>query len=301
MHAIDPMHPTSSITVALRAPYLYALGGTVPADRPLSFFPERKRGWLSVQCYVLRDIDSFLVLDTGLTIHRDAIAEGLHALVGDTSERVMVSTRREPDAIINLPWIVTDLRIQKVYAGGELTPLDFFDKVDFASARAHIEASAGVTPASLMPGAIISVGRLQLEVLRTSLRVLFTNWFYEATTRTLFSSDSWGLLTSPESGLPRAVTPADADISPDAIVEFLAVKFDWLMGINTAPIIADLEALVADRPIDRICPTYGSIIEGADACAQVFENTLEALRRVSCLPRRRATEGYNLRAMRLGR
>ena len=92
------------------------------------------RGFIPFQCYVLRDGGQFLMLDGGLPAHRNEVRAGLEALIGDTHERrFMMTSCAKLDIIRNLPWIAHDFKFQMLYCGGDLSPIDFFEKMDDVS------------------------------------------------------------------------------------------------------------------------------------------------------------------------
>jgi flavorubredoxin len=251
---------------------------------PASWIPSHLHGVLAVSCYVLRDGTESLVIDTGLAIHRDQITSGLAAVLQDTTRRALIMTRREPDAIINLPWLVKRFGMSPVYCGGPLSPLDFFERVDQQNTQAHIKATANSDIEWLRLGTNLAIGRLTLDVLRTKFCVLPKNHFYEHETRTLFGSDSWGFL-SQEPGTPLAVVSRiDSRLSRENIAKYLRHKFDWLIGIDTKPIVDDLLELAATYDIKRICPSYGGIIEGRETVRYLFDETIEALKMLAREP-----------------
>ena len=122
-------------------------------------------------------------------------------------------TRREPDAIGNLPAIVERYGLQVVYCGGVISPLDFFERVDRTSTDSHIRSIAKSDVEWLLPGTFLPVGQLSLEVLHTTLRVLPKNHFYERQSRTLFASDTWGLAAQTDAGRLDVVRTADDRLS----------------------------------------------------------------------------------------
>jgi hypothetical protein len=272
---------------------IFAFGGSISARRPLSFFPGGFGNWLPINAYGLRDQDDFLLVDTGITPHWNAVRSGIAGLIEGCTKREAVVTRREPDAMMNLPSVVGDFATARVFAGGALSPLDFFDGLDEANGIEQIRATSGVTPVMLKPGSIIPVGSLRVEVLPSPLRVLFTNWLYESETRTLFSSDSWSFLTSRSMQGPFVAHPTAEEIGEDRILAYLDVKFDWLRGIDTAPVLAELHEVLDGRAVERICPGYGGIIEGQDLVSTVFANTDRALKRLATLARRSALAGFS--------
>jgi flavorubredoxin len=255
---------------------LFAIGGWLPlGQHRISWLPDGMHGVLPVNAYVLKDSGQFLLIDTGLPIHREEIAAGLAETLAFSPPRRVIMTRREPDCMLNLPWIMHDFAVDQVLYAGPLNPLDFFQDVEDAEIAGRLTASGAGRAAKITDGSITEIGTLRLEVLRTELRLLATNWFYEQVTQTLFSSDSFGFLaaTAPSSRIGTRI-----DIEPPEIARFLAAKMDWLIGVDPAPIIADLDRLRASRPIARICPGFGCVIEGTQAVTHAFDGLTTALR-----------------------
>jgi hypothetical protein len=262
---------------------LFATGGWLDvAARPISWLPQGARGLLPVQGYILRDDGQWLMIDTGLAVHWPLIAEGIRSTLGGTAGRRLITTRREQDCMINLPAILNDFGVQEVLYAGVLNPLDFFESVEETDAAAQIEATPGLRAVRIAPGVVTPIGRLRLEVLRVELRLLATNWFYEATTRTLFTSDAFAFLARPSGawapGLSRMRGQDEEPVRADDIALYLSAKMDWLIGIDPAPILRDLDSIQSARPIDRLCPGFGLVIEGEDAVREAFDRMREALR-----------------------
>ena len=275
---------------------IYAIGGKLPADeRCGAWIPPGVRGFIPFQCYVLRDGGQFLMLDGGLPVHRAEISAGVAALVGDSHQRRFIMSRRELDTILNLPWLAHDFQFQTLYCGGDLSPIDFFEKMDDESFDQQIKTLVDTPFDFLKPGSLGNIGRLELEMLRGALMVLPTFWFYEKTTRTLFSSDCWGFVPITVASASSVRTPADAELSADRVEKFLSMKFDWLASINNAPLIADLQAVFANRVVDRICPTSGCVVEGRAAVERLVDQTFEALKTMAKRPRRSVLAGWDYR------
>lgn len=257
---------------------LFAATGWLRADaRPISWIPPGLPGYLPVTAYALRDGDEWMVVDTGLPVHWPQIEPALAQTVAGTTRRRMINTRREQDCMANLRALVAAFGITEVPYVGVLNPLDLAGMIEADEAHARIEAMAPVRATRIEVGQVVEVGRLRLEPLRVQLRLLATNWFYEHTTRTLFTSESFGFLTrsAPDASLVRA--PDEARIDAADIARMLSAKFDWLVGIDPAPVLADLDAIFAARPVERLCPCYGCVIEGADAVAQAQARMRDAI------------------------
>ena len=130
-------------------------------------------------------------------------------------------------------------------------------------------------------------------MLRGALMVLPTFWFYEKTTRTLFTSDCWGFVPMGSAIDCPVRTPYDSELSAKKVESFLDKKFDWLACIDNSPLAADLKAVFAGRVVERICPTSGTIIEGRAAVERLVEQTLEALSAMGKRPRKSVLAGWN--------
>lgn len=273
---------------------LHAVAGAIPADASVSWIPKGLSGWLPSQCYVFQSGGETLILDGGLGMHRQEIAAGLDHLLLDRANLRLLVSRWEPDAMGNLPWLVQRYRISSVMSLGGINPLDFFDGFDAAAVESHVEMQAA--PAKLlpiMPGDRIRVGDFEIEVINPSLRLLLTTWFYESRTRSLFSADSWGFLSNPAAPLPFKAGPVCETITASVLRAALATKFDWLLGAHCEDLVRDLKVMLVSRQIDRICPTFGGVIEGPDQARAVIEATMLALEQLSQMPRQRALAGFD--------
>jgi len=271
---------------------LHAVGGVVAVPNRIGWMPTQPAGWLPVQAYLFRAPERSLLLDTGVTVHRPALAQALERLLPAATPLDCLLSRWEPDAIINLPWLIERFGLRSVHSVGELNPIDFFSSFDEATTHAQAAVSSrGAKLVSVAPQDVVRVGPFEIEVLRTSLRLLVTNWFYERTTRTLFTTDSFGLLVN--SREPALFKASRGEISVPEMIDYLALKFEWLAGADTAGLIADLRQLRASRPIDRICPMSGGIIEGATLASQVMDATESALRELATRPQRHSFAGFN--------
>lgn len=273
---------------------IYAVGGSVPAG-VLSWYPSDAEGWLPIQGYVIRSGTDALLIDTGVSCHRREIRAGLAALLEGTLERRLTMTRREHDTIVNLPWIVDDFAIQSVCCSGELNVLDFFASMEESSVATHLAAASSARFQFIRADETLRVGDLSLQVLKTKFRTLAANWFYEPQSRTIFCSDSWGLFTQARAGGPFVIKPNPDQISANRIAHFLVrSRFDWLCGARPEPFIGEIQALTRDFRIDRVCPSFGGIIEGEAEVRELFVNTIEALKFLAQAEPISALEGFDL-------
>jgi hypothetical protein len=265
---------------------LFAATGWLRADaRPVSWIPAALPGFLPVSAYALRDGVEWMVIDTGLPVHLPQIEAALAQTVEGSTRRRMMNTRREQDCMANIGALVGRFAIGEVPYVGVLNPVEMTDVLENDEAEARIAALSAARAIRIEVGQVVDVGRLRLEPLRVQLRLLATNWFLEHTTRTLFTSDSFGFLTRATADAPLVRGPGEAPIAAADIARMLSAKFDWLLGIDPAPILADLDAIFAARRVDRLCPCHGCVIEGADAVAEALARMKDAIAMLAARPK----------------
>ena len=259
---------------------LWQASGWIDGAAPgITWLPAQFPGRLRINAYALRDGEEWIGIDTGLPVHWDTIREGLAPSLPGTTRRRLLNTRREQDGMANLPAMLRAFAITEAPYVGVLNPLELTGV-----------AGAAATP-RLAVDEILAVGRLRIQPLRVLLRLLATNWFFEHHTGTLFTSDSFGWITddAPADAAPqRAGFNVFGDSASTHPALMMGAKFDWLRGIDAAPILADLDA-VMDRPIQRICPGMGRVIEGADAVRAAHATLRHAISRLAAQPAARWT------------
>lgn len=264
----------------------YAVGGSVPADRPLTWAPKQS-GFRPIHCYVFRDEDGeTLIVDTGVAVHLDRIISGIRGIIGAGRRPTLTMTRYEPDANINMPALIEAFGITSVIWSGTLNPLDFHERIERASTEAHAAVTTGVLLQRHAAGTVMKVGKIELDVIKSSLSVLPTFWMFERATGSLMTSDSFGYFTQPAADGSGVVHDAATSLTVDQILTFLAAKFDWLAAARAEPLVAELRGHLARHDVQRICPSHGCVIEGAAAVRHAFEATIEAIEILSRSPPR---------------
>ena len=255
--------------------------------------PPGTKGWLPVQCYALQSGDELLLVDAGLAIHRDEIAQGLQPLVAQTTRRSVLTTRREPDTIINLPWLVTQFGFRRVFLSGLLNPLDYFESFEFRTTEAHLDATCDIDVAWLAPGQAVEVGDVRLVPFPPLVRVLATDWFFDQRSGTLFTSDFGGFFCSDAQQGPFVWSGDQHDLSVERIAAIIGTKCEWLRSIDTRPMIDNIRQACAGRDVQRICPSFGGIIEGRDNVARVLDCVFAALELLSKQAWRSSLTGFD--------
>lgn len=242
---------------------LYLLGDSVELDGRVSWVPSEVRGWQPVNCYVVRQDDAVLVIDPGVYLHRNTIADQLESIVPAGSPVSIFVTRAEPDTTGGIGEIARRFPVERLYAGGGPNPFDSFEAVgelDMAGRRERIQLER--TAAGFQ---VPVAGARGIEILRPSIRLLATWWGYDAATQTLFTSDSFGHTVQAQPDGPRILTaklPAQHGVTE--VSAHLTAKFEWLAHAKTPALRDSTRAMFADRVVSRIAPAHGLVIEGPE-------------------------------------
>lgn len=284
-----PVRTTGPAISQVRAPEvvelvpgrLYLLGDSVELDGRVSWVPEHTRGWQPMNCYVLREAGSVLVVDPGPAVFRRTVADQLETIVAAGTPVSVLVTRAEPDTTGGLGEIARRFPVERLYAGGGPNPFDSFEAVGDLSTgssrdagrreRIQLERAAEGFSVPVAPGRGV-------EILRPSIRLLATWWGYDELTGTLFTSDSFGhtVQTSPDG--PRLRTGDDAAPEPDEVIAHLGAKFGWLAHARTPVPRESTRDLFAGRAVTRIAPAHGLVIEGPRAVRAHLDAMDAALR-----------------------
>lgn len=241
---------------------LYRLGGVCPIDDDISWIPKGVEGYEPLSAFLLLEEDGALLVDTGVPLNKDAVAAQLDSIIGREREIQVFLTRFEPDCLANMPMLTDLFNIKKVAGGGVSNPFDFFDDL---STQEQLRADYNVTMTRLLPTDIIHVSPTrELSLVVTSIRLLNTFWGYDAATKTLFTSDSFGHVPVSDPSQVPVVTSENDTATFEQVRDHHLTKFDWLMGAETAPLIADLDKIFATHDVEIIAPNHGCVLQGAD-------------------------------------
>jgi flavorubredoxin len=262
--------------VALVPGRLFLLGDSVAMDGRISWVPADATGWQPLNAYLLLEDGGAVIVDPGPAAHQAVVLRQLAALLPAGHTVSIYLTRAEPDVTGNLGEVARRYRVDKLFCGGGPNPFDAFEAV---GAMTPISRGERVQMERTPAGYAVPVGGTRgVEVLRPIIRLLATYWGYDAATRTLFTSDSFGhhLQASPDG--PRVLR--DGALDRAAVRAHLLAKFGWLEHARTRSIVDNLRGMRRDRAIDRIAPGRGLVIEGAGLVAReldAMEQVLEEL------------------------
>ncbi|MBT3398777.1 MAG: hypothetical protein HOL07_13405 [Rhodospirillaceae bacterium] len=276
----------------LSAGRVYALQSSFELNGRISAYPESARGYSVGNCYLLKEDDRALLLDTGYAAYEQDILDQLGSLIGpDTPLSVFPLRINEFMSVSNAVAIAKRFNVVQCYS-----PVpDIEDWIEFETLRGEERnpilktTILGSLSGTGAPRVELGPGRF-VDVMNAPIRLINTTWIYDETTKTLFSSDMFSHLWGDREDGPWLLGGNEDDDATDfAFVRsfLLNTRYWWIEGANLSPIrkaVAD----VYDRfDIETIAPGYGTIVSGrrhVDKQFEVLDDVLEQLDRTNVAP-----------------
>ncbi|MDA0785071.1 MAG: hypothetical protein O3B37_02175 [Proteobacteria bacterium] len=276
----------------LSAGRVYALQSSFELNGRISAYPQSARGYSVGNCYLLKEGDRALLLDTGYAVNEQDILEQLASLIGpDTPLSVFPLRLNEFMSVSNAVAIAKRFNVIECYS-----PVpDIEDWIEFDTLRGEERnpvlkttiigslSGKGGPRVELGPGRVV-------DVMNAPIRLINTIWIYDEATKTLFSSDMFSHLWGDREDGPWLLGGNEEDDATDFpfVRSFLLnTRYWWIEGANLAP-IRKAVAEVYDRfDIETIAPGYGRIMSGrrhVDRQFEVLDDVLSQLDRTNIAP-----------------
>lgn len=261
-------------------PMVCALDGTV------SSHPLNATGYAPNNAFLFLEEGHALLLRAGFTVHQQALITALNDLLPAECEVSIWNVEvGEFASCANIPGLATALNVTSL-----ISPMDDGGawvqfRPDDAPFGSPLRAGslAGLTERRTSRNEHVAVGNggRALEVLGAPLRLLPTNWIYDETSRTLFTSDAFNHVWQQSPNGPWVLEgEAGAPGDPEAAWEFLlGSRFWWLAGANAAQIREEIDEIFATRDVEVLAPSFGCVIKGRAAVeehVQLFDDLLAA-------------------------
>lgn len=276
-------------TTELSAGRVYALQNSFELNGRISAYPETARGYSVGNCYLLKEGDRAMLLDTGYAVNEQDILDQLGRLIEpDTPLSLFPLRINEFMSVSNAMAIAKRFNVVECFSN---VP-DIEDWIEFETLRGE-ERNPVLKTTLIERGdysrVALSAGRL-VDVLNAPIRLISTRWIYDEASKTLFSSDMFSHLWGDREDGPWLLGDNEDDDATDfAFVRsfLLNTRYWWIEGANLSPIrraVAD----VYDRfDIDTIAPGYGTILRGRDHVERQFavlDDVLGQLDRTNVAP-----------------
>jgi flavorubredoxin len=233
----------------------------------VTWHPPEARGFAPMNTYVLIEGDDALIIDTGISIHTDALLDQLAGVLGPSPHLAILHTRiGEYTTISNTVPIAERFPVATIHSEQEDSPrwIDFRNghgrDVGELDVFADTEIRLFVVPDTIVVDAAAS---RVLDVFHATLRLLPTSWVYDRRTRTLFTSDvfSHAMRTGAEG--PWVLTDADDDTTLEGMRRhLLSTRYWWLAGAHLDDIRASIADTFARHDVETIAPDFGCVLSG---------------------------------------
>jgi flavorubredoxin len=260
---------------------LYALQNVIELDGRVSSYPANARGYTVSNCYLLKQGNHALMLDSGLSAHEASIISQIRAVAGpDVLLSIFPLRINEYMSVCNVEAIAQSFTVEQCYSGNPDAALwvDFGRRSDGDKSRPYSLKTTLVTRSETLK---VGGPERPVEVFQAPLRLISTRWMYDAVTRMLFTSDSFTHHWSDSADGPWAITAAEDKSTPAHIRSFLLnTRYWWLEGGKTDELRRKLAAIFDKYPIENIAPGYGQVLRGRAIVEQqykMFDDVLEQL------------------------
>jgi flavorubredoxin len=260
---------------------LYALVNPIELDGRIAWYRAQVRGHTSVNCYLAIEGDEAVLIDTGVTVHRDALVQQLRSVLVGGRLSIAHTRVAEYPAICNTIAIAESLPVDAIYAGfpDALGWLEFRPRADRLSHWA-----LGRPPESRVvsreDGLAIGERGRRVHVMPAAVRLLPSHWFYDDGTGALFTGDTFTHARRRSPAGPWTVDDRADGIAPAEVLEHLLARCWWLPGAQRhGEIQSMLEQVFTTYDIETIAPGYGCVIHGRREVERHYQFLYDAIGR----------------------
>jgi flavorubredoxin len=267
---------------------LYALQNVMELDGRVSAYPANARGYSVSNCYLIKEGNRALLLDSGLSAHEASIIAQIRSLTTSQTRLSVFPLRiNEYMSVCNVEAIAQNFDVEQCYSGNPDAALwvDFGRRSDANDTRPYSLKTTLVSRAETL-----HVGDDRaIDVFQAPLRLINTRWMFDQNTRTLFTSDSFSHQWSDSADGPWAISDEACDTTTDHIRSFLLnTRYWWLEGGKTTELRRKLGAVFEKYPIETIAPGYGRVLRGralVERQYRMFDEVLARLDRSVVAPK----------------
>ena len=255
---------------------LYALQNPYKLDGRVSSYPASARGYAVVNCYLLKQPDAAMLIDTGFGKDEQLIISQIESLIPPRSPLSLFPLRlNEFMSINNVETFAGHFNIETCYTSNPDAALwfDFGAKADGRSILDSMHVTAVTRSDTIKLG---KQGRL-IDVMQAPIRLIATRWLYDEDTKTLFSSDMFTHNWRPTERGPWIVTDeTDTATEQHAQSFMLNTRYWWIEGAPTDSMRRGIAAIFDKYDIETIATGYGCILRGRKTVARAY-NMLDSI------------------------
>lgn len=254
---------------------LYALQNVFALDGRVSSYPANARGFTVSNCYLIKQGDDAVLLDSGYAAHERSLLAQIDTLLEPEATLSVYPLRiNEYMSVCNVEAIAARFNVVQCYSGNPDAAL----WVDFGG-RSDAATQGRGKPYTLKTTLVarkqtLYVGRdasRAIDAFQAPIRLIGTRWIYDPATRTLFTSDSFSHEWSPSPHGPWDTWASDNTTDAAHIRSFLLnTRYWWLEGGDTASLRRKIAGVIERYDIENIAPGYGRVLRGRDLVERQF-------------------------------
>ena len=258
----------------------FALHNILELDGRVSAYPKSTRGFSSMNCYLLREDNAAVLLDTGFNGQIDFLTEQISSLITkDTPLSLYPLRQNEFMSVGNIVALAN--RFNVVEAFSNRPNIDFWFDFELEDFMPKEEKDKKFTTSKLGNELKINIGENPERLIHglvAPIRLISTMWIFDHGTTTLFSSDMFSHISQKNLDGPW-ISDKDELTTTSFVRSFLLnTRYWWLEGVNTGPLREGISEVFNKFDIHAIAPGYGTILTGKDQVEKQFKILDEVLR-----------------------
>ena len=258
----------------------FALHNILELDGRVSAYPKSTRGFSSMICYLLREDNAAVLLDTGFNGQIDFLSEQISSLITkDTPLSLYPLRQNEFMSVGNIVALAN--RFNVVEAFSNRPNIDFWFDFELEDFIPKEEKDKKFTTSKLGNELKINIGENPERLIHglvAPIRLISTMWIFDHGTKTLFSSDMFSHISQKHLDGPW-ISDKDELTTTSFVRSFLLnTRYWWLEGVDTGPLREGITEVFNKFDIHTIAPGYGTILTGKEQVEKQFNILDEVLR-----------------------
>ncbi len=258
----------------------FALHNILELDGRVSAYPKSTRGFSSMNCYLLREDNAAVLLDTGFNGQIDFLSEQISSLITkDTPLSLYPLRQNEFMSVGNIVALAN--RFNVVEAFSNRPNIDFWFDFELEDFIPKEEKDKKFTTSKLGNELKINIGESPERLIHglvAPIRLISTMWIFDHGTKTLFSSDMFSHISQKRLDGPW-ISDKDELTTTSFVRSFLLnTRYWWLEGVDTGPLREGITEVFNKFDIHTIAPGYGTILTGKEQVEKQFNILDEVLR-----------------------
>lgn len=280
---------TFSCTTELAKGKVYALQNTFELDGRVSAYPESARGYAASNCYLLKEDDGAILLDTGYTVHEESIISQLDALIDrDLPLSIFPLRLNEFMSVCNVMAVARNFNVVECFS--PVPDIECWIEFETVDREAADHPHVRTTLLERGDFSRVSIGKNHpIDALNAPIRLITTRWIYDPESKVLFSSDMFTHIWHAFEEGPWLLDGID-NITDEAFVRsfLLNTRYWWIEGATIDSARRNIAKVYETYDIETLAPGYGTILRGRDQVEHQFsvlDNVLRDLDRSKVKPR----------------